>query len=88
MAKIIIFGSGEIAQIANYYFEKDSDYEVVAFTVDKDTVLSIIACVSGSVLKRMVAGVCASSVSLVGSIGAFPPFGVATVIVAPLSIRA
>jgi sugar O-acyltransferase (sialic acid O-acetyltransferase NeuD family) len=36
MAKIIIFGSGEIAQIANYYFEKDSDYEVVAFTVDKD----------------------------------------------------
>lgn len=35
MAKLIIFGSGEIAQIANYYFETDSDYEVVAFTVDR-----------------------------------------------------
>lgn len=34
-AKIVIFGMGDIAQIANYYFEIDSDYEVVAFTVDK-----------------------------------------------------
>lgn len=33
--KIIIFGTGDIAQIANYYFETDSNYEVVAFTVDK-----------------------------------------------------
>ncbi len=33
--KIVIFGIGDIAQIANYYFEIDSDYEVVAFTVDK-----------------------------------------------------
>jgi sugar O-acyltransferase (sialic acid O-acetyltransferase NeuD family) len=32
--KIIIFGTGDIAQIANYYFEIDSEYEVVAFTVD------------------------------------------------------
>ena len=37
MAKenIIIFGTGDIAQIANYYFEIDSNYQVVAFTVDK-----------------------------------------------------
>jgi sugar O-acyltransferase (sialic acid O-acetyltransferase NeuD family) len=35
MAKIIIFGTGDIAQIANYYFDIDSDHEVVAFTVDK-----------------------------------------------------
>lgn len=35
MAKIIIFGSGDIAQIANYYFKIDSEHEVVAFTVDK-----------------------------------------------------
>ncbi len=35
MAKIILFGTGDIAQIANYYFEVDSDHEVVAFTVDK-----------------------------------------------------
>lgn len=33
--KIIIFGTGDIAQIANYYFEIDSDCDVVAFTVDK-----------------------------------------------------
>lgn len=35
MAKIIIFGTGDIAQIANYYFEIDSVHQVVAFTVDK-----------------------------------------------------
>lgn len=34
--KLIIFGTGDIAQIANYYFEIDSEYEVVAFTVDKE----------------------------------------------------
>lgn len=36
MEKIIIFGSGDIAQIANYYFDIDSPYEVVAFTVNKE----------------------------------------------------
>lgn len=36
MAKIVIFGTSEIAQISNYYFRKDSEHEVVAFTVDKD----------------------------------------------------
>lgn len=36
MSKIIIFGTGDIAQIANYYFKIDSDHEVVAFTVNKD----------------------------------------------------
>jgi sugar O-acyltransferase (sialic acid O-acetyltransferase NeuD family) len=34
MSKIVIFGTGDIAQIANYYFETDSKHEVVAFTVD------------------------------------------------------
>lgn len=33
--KIIIFGTGDIAQIANYYFDIDSNYQVEAFTVDK-----------------------------------------------------
>jgi sugar O-acyltransferase (sialic acid O-acetyltransferase NeuD family) len=33
---IVIFGTGDIAQIANYYFEIDSEYEVVAFTVNED----------------------------------------------------
>ncbi|MEX0811982.1 MAG: acetyltransferase [Chitinophagales bacterium] len=34
MSKIIIFGTGDIAQIANYYFSIDSEHEVMAFTVD------------------------------------------------------
>jgi sugar O-acyltransferase (sialic acid O-acetyltransferase NeuD family) len=32
--KLVIFGTGCIAQLAHYYFTKDSNYEVVAFTVD------------------------------------------------------
>jgi len=36
MKKIVIFGTGDIAQIANYYFETDTEYEVAAFTVDKE----------------------------------------------------
>lgn len=31
---LVIFGSGEIAQLAHYYFSTDSNYEVVAFTID------------------------------------------------------
>jgi sugar O-acyltransferase (sialic acid O-acetyltransferase NeuD family) len=31
---IVIFGGGDIAQLAQYYFSTDSEYEVVAFTVD------------------------------------------------------
>lgn len=31
--KLIIFGTGDIAQIANYYFNIDSDYQVIGFTV-------------------------------------------------------
>lgn len=34
--KIVVFGLGDIAQLANYYFDIDSNYEVVAFTVDAD----------------------------------------------------
>jgi sugar O-acyltransferase (sialic acid O-acetyltransferase NeuD family) len=32
--KRVVFGSGEIGQLAHYYFTKDSEYDVVAFTVD------------------------------------------------------
>lgn len=37
MAKtpIIIFGAGEIAELADFYFTHDSEYEVAAFTVDE-----------------------------------------------------
>lgn len=31
---LVIFGSGDIAQLAHYYFTNESDYDVVAFTVD------------------------------------------------------
>ena len=32
---LVIFGTGDIAQIAKYYFDIDSDFNVVAFTVDQ-----------------------------------------------------
>lgn len=31
---LVIFGSAEMAKLARFYFENDSDYRVVAFTVD------------------------------------------------------
>lgn len=33
---IVVFGTGDIAELAQFYFDHDSDYEVVAFTVDAD----------------------------------------------------
>jgi sugar O-acyltransferase (sialic acid O-acetyltransferase NeuD family) len=38
MKPLIIFGTGDIAQLANYYFETDSGYSVEAFTVDRNYV--------------------------------------------------
>ena len=35
MNKLVIFGIGDIAKLAHYYFSSDSNYEVTAFTVDK-----------------------------------------------------
>ncbi|MGJ0329337.1 acetyltransferase [Aliarcobacter cryaerophilus] len=35
MKKLIIFGIGEQAEMAYYYFKNDSKYDIVAFTVDK-----------------------------------------------------
>jgi sugar O-acyltransferase (sialic acid O-acetyltransferase NeuD family) len=34
MAKLVIFGTGDAARMAQYYFTRDSDHEVAAFTVD------------------------------------------------------
>jgi sugar O-acyltransferase (sialic acid O-acetyltransferase NeuD family) len=34
MKKIIIFGNSEIADLAYYYFSNDSQFQVVAFTID------------------------------------------------------
>ena len=38
--KLVIFGTGEIASLAKFYFENDTDYKVSAFTVDDDFVHS------------------------------------------------
>lgn len=35
MSKLVIFGAGDIARLAHYYFTRDSVHEVVAFTVDQ-----------------------------------------------------
>jgi len=34
--QLVIFGSAEIATLAKYYFENDTQYRIVAFTVDDD----------------------------------------------------
>jgi sugar O-acyltransferase (sialic acid O-acetyltransferase NeuD family) len=38
MAGIVIFGAGDIARLAHYYFTRDSEHEVIAFTVDREYV--------------------------------------------------
>lgn len=35
MAKLVIFGAGDIARLAHYYFTRDSEHDVAAFTVDQ-----------------------------------------------------
>ena len=35
MKKLVIFGITDAAELAHYYFKTDSDFEVVAFTVDE-----------------------------------------------------
>ncbi len=35
---LVIFGAAEIAQLAKFYFDHDSNYQVVAFTVDDEYV--------------------------------------------------
>jgi hypothetical protein len=34
VAKIVVFGAGDIARLAHFYFSTDSVHQVVAFTVD------------------------------------------------------
>jgi sugar O-acyltransferase (sialic acid O-acetyltransferase NeuD family) len=35
MSQLVIFGAGDIARLAHFYFSRDSEHEVVAFTVDR-----------------------------------------------------
>jgi len=44
MDKIVIFGNGEIGELAEYYFRTDSEYEVIAFTADDEYVKSDTFC--------------------------------------------
>lgn len=34
MSKVVIFGVGQIAEVAYFYLKNDSEHEVAAFTVD------------------------------------------------------
>lgn len=36
MARLVVFGAGDIARLAHFYFTRDSGHEVVAFAVDAD----------------------------------------------------
>lgn len=42
--RLVIFGVGDIAQLAHYYFSTDSDYEVVAFTLDAEYITESVFC--------------------------------------------
>lgn len=41
---LIIFGSGDLAQLTHYYFSNDTDFEVVAFTLDDEYIESPQCC--------------------------------------------
>ena len=34
MRDLVIFGIGDVARLAHFYFDKDTDHRVVAFSVD------------------------------------------------------
>jgi len=36
MASVVIFGAGDIAKLAHFYFSRDSEHRVVGFTVDAE----------------------------------------------------
>jgi sugar O-acyltransferase (sialic acid O-acetyltransferase NeuD family) len=37
---VVLFGTGQIAELAHYYFTKDTEYQVAAFTVDAEYISS------------------------------------------------
>lgn len=41
---LVIFGLGDFAQLVHFYFSTDSEYEVVAFTVDSSYITSTTFC--------------------------------------------
>jgi sugar O-acyltransferase (sialic acid O-acetyltransferase NeuD family) len=54
MARLVIFGAGDIARLAHFYFSTDSEHDVVAFAVDRayqqgDTFLGLPLCAAEDV---------------------------------------
>jgi sugar O-acyltransferase (sialic acid O-acetyltransferase NeuD family) len=41
---LVIFGAGDIAELAHFYFTHDSDYRVMAFTVDAEYIKQVEFC--------------------------------------------
>ena len=69
MAKILVFGAGDIAKLAHYYFSRDSVHQVVAFTVDKkyrhdDQFLGLPLCDFEQVLDRFPPKACKMFIAL------------------------
>ncbi len=56
VADIVIFGAGDIARLAHFYFTRDSEHRVVAFTVDaayrRDTMLARLPIVDFEAVER------------------------------------
>ncbi len=42
--KLIIFGTGQIAQLAHYYFLNDSQYDICCFTIDQNYITETTFC--------------------------------------------
>ncbi len=38
MEKLILYGNGSVAEVLHYQFSRDTDYRIVAFTVDRDLI--------------------------------------------------
>ena len=57
MAKLVIFGTGDIARLAHHYFTTDTPHNVVAFAVDRayrqaDTLLGLPVCDAEDVVRH------------------------------------
>lgn len=69
MKKLILFGTGEIGEMAHYYFTNDSPYEVVAFSADdeyvkKDSFLGLPLIPFSQLAKRYPASECHAHTAL------------------------
>ncbi len=42
--KLVIFGAGDIAELAHFYFSTDTEYDIVAFAVDSEYLTDSIFC--------------------------------------------